>query len=428
MTNYTDTSVKELIINKLTKAQYDAAVQAGTINENELYMVTDTTYPTTSDINTLNSTLVHLAGAETITGDKTFTGAVDLTGANATAATQTQGDNSTKIATTAYVDAGLATKVDKVSTANRIYGTDSTGAQTTYDFDTFGKVDDVRVNGVSVVTDKIANLGTMASETAADYSYTNAFANVAFSGEYSDLLNTPTISNVGHTGEYSDLINAPELANVALTGEYSDLLNVPTVDQTYNSASANAQSGVAVANAIASAISAVYKPAGSSTFANLPTPGATNLGNVYNMSEEFTIDNRFVEYDSSTAKTYPAGTNVVVVNTGTDAEPVYKFDVLTGFIDLSPYALTNSLANVALTGEYSDLLNTPTVDQTYNASSANAQSGTAVANAISDMQIVSNMVDVVSNTSTNTTYPTASAVYNIVDTKSTVTFRNWSAS
>ena len=188
MTDYTDTSVKELIINKLTKAQYDAAVQAGTINENELYMVTDTTYPTTEDIATLNTTLVHLAGAETITGDKTFTGAVNLTGANATAATQTQGDNSTKIATTAYVDAGLATKVDKVSTANRIYGTDSTGAQTTYDYDSFGKVDDVRVNGVSVVTDKIANLGTMASETAADYSYTNAFANVAFSGEYSDLL------------------------------------------------------------------------------------------------------------------------------------------------------------------------------------------------------------------------------------------------
>ena len=392
MTDYTDTSVKELIINKLTKAQYDAAVQAGTINENELYMVTDTTYPTTEDIATLNTTLVHLAGAETITGDKTFTGAVNLTGANATAATQTQGDNSTKIATTAYVDAGLATKVDKVSTANRIYGTDSTGAQTTYDFDTFGKVDDVQVNGVSVVNNKIANLGTMASETAADYSYTNAFANVAFSGEYSDLLNTPT------------------------------------VDQVYNASSTNAQSGTAVANAISSAISAVYKPAGSSTFANLPTPGASNLGNVYNMSEEFTIDNRFVDYDSSTTKTYPAGTNVVVVNTGTDADPVYKFDVLTGFIDLSPYALTNSLANVALSGEYEDLLNKPTIDQTYNASSANAQSGVAVAGAIANMQEITNMVDVVSNTSTNTTYPTASAVYNIVDTKSTVTFRNWSAS
>ena len=81
------------------------------------------------------------------------------------------------------------------------------------------------------------------------------------------------------------------------------------------------------------------------------------------------------------------------------------------------YPSMNDIANVALSGEYSDLLNTPTiptVDQVYNGSSTNAQSGTAVANAITNMQLTSNMVDVVSNTSTNTTYPTASAVYNIV--------------
>lgn len=41
------------------------------------------------------------------------------------------------------------------------------------------------------------------------------------------------------------------------------------------------------------------------------------------------------------------------------------------------------LATVATTGAYSDLSGTPTVDQTYNASSTNAQSGVAVASAIS---------------------------------------------
>ena len=45
-----DRSVQKLIINRLTQAEYDAAVQAGTINENELYMVTDTTYPTTTEV------------------------------------------------------------------------------------------------------------------------------------------------------------------------------------------------------------------------------------------------------------------------------------------------------------------------------------------------------------------------------------------
>lgn len=53
--------------------------------------------------------------------------------------------------------------------ANKIYGTDQDGKQTTYDFETFGKVDDVRVNSVSVVTDKIANLNSMALEDKEDY-------------------------------------------------------------------------------------------------------------------------------------------------------------------------------------------------------------------------------------------------------------------
>ena len=57
-----------------------------------------------------------------------------------------------------YVNDQDALKVDKVNTANRIYGTDSNGAQTTYDKEDFGKVDDVRVNNTSIVTNKIANL------------------------------------------------------------------------------------------------------------------------------------------------------------------------------------------------------------------------------------------------------------------------------
>lgn len=49
----TDTSVQELIINQLTLAEYQAAVNAGTINENELYMVTDVDYPSLSDLATV---------------------------------------------------------------------------------------------------------------------------------------------------------------------------------------------------------------------------------------------------------------------------------------------------------------------------------------------------------------------------------------
>lgn len=49
-------------------------------------------------------------------------------------------------------------KVDKTKKPNRIYGTDDKGRQTTYDKEDFGKVDDVLVDEVSVVENKIAHI------------------------------------------------------------------------------------------------------------------------------------------------------------------------------------------------------------------------------------------------------------------------------
>lgn len=56
--------------------------------------------------------------------------------------------------------------------------------------------------------------------------------------------------------------------------------------------------------------------------------------------------------------------------------------------DLASYTPTASLATVATTGDYADLSNKPAipgVDQTYNSASTNAQSGTAVAQAIASI-------------------------------------------
>ena len=72
-----------------------------------------------------------------------------------------------------YILGELDKKVDKVSTSNRVYGTDANGDQTTYDANSFGQVDDVQVGGVSVVQNKIASLGTMAGESASDYRTAN---------------------------------------------------------------------------------------------------------------------------------------------------------------------------------------------------------------------------------------------------------------
>ena len=92
-------------------------------------------------------------------------------------------------------------------------------------------------------------------------------------------------------------------------------------------------------------LSSVYKPAGSVEFASLPTPSASNLGNVYNMLDAFTTDERFIE---SAPTPYPIGTNVVVIQ----SEDSYYFDILAGFVDLSDYAKKTDM--VAITNQEID--------------------------------------------------------------------------
>ena len=92
---------------------------------------------------------------------------------------------------------------------------------------------------------------------------------------------------------------------------------------------------------IAAKIGSVYKPAGSVAFEDLPTPAASLLGNVYNVTNAFTADAEFITGEQGTK--YPAGTNVVVV----EVESAYYYDALTGIVDLSSYA-TQSWVNEQL--------------------------------------------------------------------------------
>lgn len=87
---------------------------------------------------------------------------------------------------------------------------------------------------------------------------------------------------------------------------------------------------------IATAISSTYKAAGSVDFAALPELSVTEEGKVYNVNDAFSTTENFVE---GTGKQYPAGTNVVCIETEPDT---YKWDVLAGFVDLSAYETTSS--------------------------------------------------------------------------------------
>lgn len=85
---------------------------------------------------------------------------------------------------------------------------------------------------------------------------------------------------------------------------------------------------------VESAVVGALKPKGSVAFASLPALTAANLNSMYNVTDAFTTTADFVE---GAGKSYPAGTNVAIINTGTDASPVYKYDTMTGAIDMSGY-------------------------------------------------------------------------------------------
>ena len=123
------------------------------------------------------------------------------------------------------------------------------------------------------------------------------------------------------------------LHKISKTGTFSDLISKPTSISGYGITDAYTKTEVD------GLISSVYKPAGSVAYASLPTLASGVLGNVYNVTDAFTTDTRFVE---GSGKSYPAGTNVVVVE---PTSGTYKFDVLAGFVDLSGYVPTTRKVN-----------------------------------------------------------------------------------
>ena len=66
--------------------------------------------------------------------------------------------------------------------------------------------------------------------------------------------------------------------------------------------------------------------------ANLPTVANASVGSVYNIIAEGTSTSDFVE---GSGKKVQAHENVVAVNTGTDADPIMKWDILGGVFDFS---------------------------------------------------------------------------------------------
>lgn len=173
---------------------------------------------------------------------------------------------------------------------------------------------------------KLANI----AENANNYTHPDSAAGAQSSGLYKI-----TTDAQGHV----TAVVAVAKSDITALGIPGALTPLSTNIETDSTSDAKAATPKAVKTYVDAQVSSTFKPAGSvATVDALGSLTKANVGKVYNISAEFTTTDSFIE---GAGKKYPAGTNVVIVNpTGT----TYQYDVLAGFIDLSPYAKTADFA------------------------------------------------------------------------------------
>ena len=175
-------------------------------------------------------------------------------------------------------------------------------------------------------------------------SITSSAGILALKGFSSALTNQQV--RVGENGELEwftpdnsaveDLQTEVGQLQTAVDGINTELANKADTNDVYTKTETDAK--------IDAAISGVYTPTGSSDFANLPTPGADNLGDVIIVNDGFTTDDKFV----TPGQEYPAGTNVVVVKTGSNPD-TYKYEILSTAVDLTDYLTKTEASTTYLT-------------------------------------------------------------------------------
>lgn len=135
------------------------------------------------------------------------------------------------------------------------------------------------------------------------------------------------------------------------SGNVNVIVPTATSDLTNDS---DFQTGTEVEAAINAKISTVLKPSGSILFANLPALSASVCNNIYDISDAFTTTSDFVE---GSGKSYPAHTNVAIINVGTSANPTYKYDTYGSLIDTSGFVLTSEMTTIS-NSEIDDIIDT----------------------------------------------------------------------
>lgn len=159
-----------------------------------------------------------------------------------------------------------------------------------------------------------------------------------------------------------------------------------------------------VNNNIGSVAGSVYRPKGSITFAGLRALTSATAGDVYNVTDAFTLG----------SKSYPAGSNVACLKSFSSAvtpDETY-WDVLAGFVDLSPYAKTSEVNTIKgnLEKSISDNVSTltskvgtaqTTANEASSAASTNAGEITKIKTRVSSLEGVGAQANVIESVKVN---------------------------
>lgn len=233
---------------------------------------------------------------------------------------------------------------------------------------------DITNNVVSVDTSVVATQTDLASkqDTISDLSTIRSgasegatavqpgdLATVATTGSYDDLANKPTIpaaqvnSDWNSNSGVSQILNKPTLATVATTGDYADLSNKPSIPAAQVNSDWNAVSGVS------EILNKPTIPSGAQL-----VPAATSA----DAEKALIVDEQGTPVWAGARDLFYAGAGLRWTNHGS-ANNVLSAKVDGTTVTINAFGQLEAAPAV-------------TVDQTYNASSTNPQSGTAVAGAL----------------------------------------------
>ena len=323
--------------NAVTKASYDAASR-------KLTLTMGATYTTAGDVDAKIAAKVGEIGDDTVKAyvDKKTEGiasdeALTQLGERVTAA---EGDIDALEALVG--ETPVADQIDAKITALDLSNTyEAKGAAATAKTELIGDAEDTSADDTIKGAKKYADGKATAAQTAAVET-----ANGYTDGKIAEL-------NIAQYAKTTEVDSKIATSKTELIGTDGDTGTSDTIKGAKKYAEEQ----------IAAQVASAYKAAGSVDFASLPALSATEEGKVYNVTDAFSTTENFIE---GAGKSYPAGTNVVCIDTG---DETFKWDVLAGMVDLSAYDTAEVAAGKVATAKQ-EAISAAAADATSKANAA----------------------------------------------------------